>query len=195
MANPVAAEIVLSEDERATLERWARRPKSAQSLALRCRVVLACADGATNTEVAERLRVNRTTVAKWRGRFADHGFDSACMTSPGPGAPRTVTDEDVPARAVPSALRSLSASTSPTYGRTNERSLPLRGPTRHGPGRLALPRGPCRHRLHQQEPSRAGGRAPRQGLQLLTDELRPAPPAPARLHRTASGHELLCPDR
>ena len=39
------AEVVLSDDERETLERWARRPKSAQALALRCRIVLACADG------------------------------------------------------------------------------------------------------------------------------------------------------
>ena len=42
---PAPVEVVLSDDERATLERWARRPKSEQSLALRCRIVLACADG------------------------------------------------------------------------------------------------------------------------------------------------------
>jgi transposase len=94
MANPVAVEIVLSEDERATLERWARRPKSAQSLALRCRVVLACAQGMTNTEVAERLQVNRTTVSKWRARFAERRLDGL-HDEPRPGAPRTVTDEDV----------------------------------------------------------------------------------------------------
>ena len=49
------AELVLDDNERETLERWARRPKSAQALALRCRIVLACADGGSNTEVAERL--------------------------------------------------------------------------------------------------------------------------------------------
>ena len=53
---PAKAELVLSEDERATLERWARRPKSAQRLALRCRIVLACAAGASNLEVARELR-------------------------------------------------------------------------------------------------------------------------------------------
>jgi transposase len=94
MANPVAVQIVLSEDERATLERWARRPKSAQSLALRCRVVLACAQGMTNTEVAERLGVNRTTASKWRARFAERRLDGL-HDEPRPGAPRTVTDEDV----------------------------------------------------------------------------------------------------
>ncbi|MER6758516.1 IS630 family transposase, partial [Amycolatopsis sp. NPDC000746] len=48
-------ELVLSDDERATLLRWERRAKSAQALALRCRIVLACAEGLSNVEVAERL--------------------------------------------------------------------------------------------------------------------------------------------
>ena len=63
------AELVLSDDERETLERWARRPTSAQALALRCRIVLACAEGGSNTEIAGRLGVNRNTVGKWRTRF------------------------------------------------------------------------------------------------------------------------------
>jgi hypothetical protein len=75
-------------------------------------------------------------------------------------------------------------------GPTN-RSPALRGSTRHGPGRLALPRRPRRHRLHQQEPSRAGGRTPRQGLQLFADELRPATSSPPRTDRTTSGNQLL----
>ena len=41
------AELVLTDDERDTLERWARRPKSAQALALRCRIVLECAERCT----------------------------------------------------------------------------------------------------------------------------------------------------
>ena len=52
------AELVLSDDERETLERWARRPKSAQALALRCRIVLECAKGHTNREVSRRLGVS-----------------------------------------------------------------------------------------------------------------------------------------
>jgi len=63
------AELVLSDQERAELARWARRPSSAQSLALRARIVLACAEGATNTQVAVRLGVSQPTVGKWRARF------------------------------------------------------------------------------------------------------------------------------
>ena len=66
MPYPKAPQVVLSDDERETLERWARRPNSAQALALRCRIVLACAQGATNTAVAARLGVSMHTVTKWR---------------------------------------------------------------------------------------------------------------------------------
>jgi transposase len=91
------AEIVLSDDERETLERWARRPKSAQSLALRCRIVLACAEETvTSTEVAERLGVTRATVSKWRRRFAEHRLDGL-HDEPRPGAPRSITDDMVEA--------------------------------------------------------------------------------------------------
>ena len=84
MASPVAVRIVLSDEELGTLERWARRPKSAQSLALRCRVVLACAEGLTNTEVAGRLGVKRDMAAKWRARFAERRLDGL-YDEPRPG--------------------------------------------------------------------------------------------------------------
>ena len=69
--------LVLSTDERETLERWARRPKSAQALALRCRIVLACARGGNDIEVAARLGVNRATVGKWRRRFIAQRLSSS----------------------------------------------------------------------------------------------------------------------
>ncbi|MDA8020596.1 MAG: helix-turn-helix domain-containing protein, partial [Thermoanaerobaculia bacterium] len=59
----------LTEDERRTLSSWASRPKSSQRLALRSNIVLACAEGIHNTEVAQRLGVTPTTVGKWRERF------------------------------------------------------------------------------------------------------------------------------
>jgi len=58
---------VLSEAERRTLENWAKRRRTTQGLALRARIVLACAEGRSNTEVAARLRVSRVTVTKVAG--------------------------------------------------------------------------------------------------------------------------------
>jgi len=86
--------VVLSEQERETLERWARRPKSAQALALRCRIVLAAAAGDSNEEIAARLACNRNTVGKWRGRFVERRLDGL-HDEPRPGKPRTISDEDV----------------------------------------------------------------------------------------------------
>jgi transposase len=88
------AELALASDEHELLERWARRPSTAQGLALRCRIVLACAEGGSNTEVAERLGVNRSTVNKWRARFVEHRLDGL-HDEPRPGAPRSISDDDV----------------------------------------------------------------------------------------------------
>jgi transposase len=88
------AQIALSDEEREVLERWARRPKSAQALALRCRIVLAAAEGATNQEIAARLRCHPTTVGKWRNRFAELRVDGL-HDEPRPGKPRTISDADV----------------------------------------------------------------------------------------------------
>jgi len=96
MRRSVLAPLQLSDEERSTLERWARRPKSAQALALRCRVVLACAEGGHNTEVAARLGVDRGTVNKWRARFVAKRLDGL-GDEPRPGAPRTIDDERVEA--------------------------------------------------------------------------------------------------
>jgi transposase len=88
------AELVLTEDEHATLSRWARRPKSSQHLALRSRIVLACGRGLTNTAVCRELGVTMPTVGKWRTRFVERRLDGL-VDEPRPGAPRTITDSDV----------------------------------------------------------------------------------------------------
>src|SRR6266568_2273654 len=67
--------LVLSDAERRTLENWAKRRKTAQGLALRARIVLACAEGRSNTAVAARLGISRTTVRKWRDRFLARRLD------------------------------------------------------------------------------------------------------------------------
>src|SRR3954453_15060066 len=91
---PQVAQVVLSDEERATLERWARRPKSAQALALRCRIVLAAGGGGQGKEIATRLGCNASAVGKWRGRFARLGLDGL-HAEPRPGKPRTISDDDV----------------------------------------------------------------------------------------------------
>jgi DNA-binding NarL/FixJ family response regulator len=61
--------LTITEDERQTLERWVRRPTTAQALADRARLILACASGKSNTRVARDLRLTKQTVGKWRRRF------------------------------------------------------------------------------------------------------------------------------
>ena len=77
--------------ERALLTQWARRPNTAQALAQRARIVLACAEGLTNTTVARQIGGTRQTVGKWRQRFVTRRLDGV-LDEPCPGAPRTVTD-------------------------------------------------------------------------------------------------------
>jgi transposase len=89
-------EITLSPEERATLQRWARRHNSSQALALRCRIVLGCADGLTHAEIASNLGCNPVTVGKWRHRFAADRLDGL-VDAPRPGAARTISDDVVEA--------------------------------------------------------------------------------------------------
>lgn len=86
--------LILSPDERDTLERWARRPKTAQAVAQRARMVLACAEGRPNTAVAAALHVSPPTVGKWRRRFLTQRLDGL-LDEPRPGAPRQITDAEV----------------------------------------------------------------------------------------------------
>lgn len=84
----------LSVEERETLQRWARRPKTAQALALRARIVLACADGRNNGAVAVEEGVTRQTVGRWRSRFLSKRLDGL-LDEPRPGAPRKIMDAAV----------------------------------------------------------------------------------------------------
>jgi transposase len=88
------AKLVLSDEERQTLQRWARRPTSAQALALRAKIVLACAEGATNKDVAAEFSVTAQMVGKWRARFVADRL-AGLSDEDRPGRPRTITDAQV----------------------------------------------------------------------------------------------------
>jgi transposase len=90
---PLAA-LELKDAERSVLQGFTRRRKTEQQLALRARIVLMCADGVSNMEVAHRLDTTRSTVGKWRKRFEMDRLDGL-NDEPRPGAPRTISDEQV----------------------------------------------------------------------------------------------------
>lgn len=87
-------ELNLTADEQQALENWSRRPKSAQALALRARMILLCAQDLSNTEVAAQLRVTKQTVGKWRARFIEKRLDGL-LDEPRPGTPRKLSDAEV----------------------------------------------------------------------------------------------------
>jgi transposase len=88
------AELTLADEEREVLVRWSRRAKSSQVLAQRCRIVLGCAAGKTNQQVAAGLGIWPQTVGKWRRRFLERRLEGL-VDEPRPGAPRKITDEQV----------------------------------------------------------------------------------------------------
>ena len=85
---------MLSQGERRTLENWVKRRSTAQGLALRARIVLACAQGGSNLAIAARLGVDRKTVSRWRARFLQDRLDGL-TDDPRPGVARTITDDQV----------------------------------------------------------------------------------------------------
>jgi transposase len=87
-------ELIVSIAERNELERLTRRPKTQQRLAERARIVLACAKGPSNIEVADALGISRATVGKWRARFIERRIQGL-LDEPRPGTPRTIGDDAV----------------------------------------------------------------------------------------------------
>src|ERR1700744_2978943 len=96
MPNPNPPVVVLSGEETQTLQSWTRRPTTAQALALRARIVLRCAQGGSNSDIAAEMGIARATVAKWRTRFAADRLEGL-LDEPRPGRPRTIADDQVEA--------------------------------------------------------------------------------------------------
>src|SRR5215468_8618203 len=88
------AELTLTSEDRQTLTRWVARAKTSQTLALRARIILRCADGVPNIVVGQELRIGNKAVGKWRARFIAKGL-AGLLDEPRPGAPRQITDEQV----------------------------------------------------------------------------------------------------
>lgn len=86
--------VVLTVEERETLAQWARRPKTAQALAQRARIVLACTTDQTNGDIALSAGVTRQTVGRWRTRFVRKRLNGL-LDEPRPGAPRRIMDAEV----------------------------------------------------------------------------------------------------
>jgi transposase len=95
MPGPPAVLIVLSDADRAYLEKTVRQQTAPQRMVLRSRVVLLAAAGLSNSGIAAQLRCGRVTVVRWRGRFARHGL-AGLADEPRPGRPRSFSPAAAP---------------------------------------------------------------------------------------------------
>ena len=86
--------LAISPDTRAELASMARSRSLPAGLVRRAEIVLLCVEGLDNATVAERLRVSRQTVGKWRERFRTQGL-MGLYDEYRPGRPRTIPDDTV----------------------------------------------------------------------------------------------------
>jgi transposase len=95
MGRPLAP-LLLESNERGRLLAWSRRPKTAQALAMRARIVLLAGEGVSNAAIATQVATTKQTAGKWRQRYLDFGLDGL-LDEPRPGAPRKLTDAAIEA--------------------------------------------------------------------------------------------------
>src|SRR5512146_3048736 len=90
------AELMLTDEERSQLLRWARKASSSQALALRSKIVLKAADGVSNKQIAADLGTSHVTVGKWRKRFVEYRL-GGLADEDRPGRPPSITLDQVEA--------------------------------------------------------------------------------------------------
>lgn len=88
------AELVVTDQQRTELKRLEQRSRTNRDVAFRAKIILAAADGISNSEIAKRLRTTPGTVGKWRRQFVRDGLDGL-FDEQRPGAARKFSDEDV----------------------------------------------------------------------------------------------------
>ncbi len=94
LPGPRLKPLAISPEDQAQLTAWSRRPKTAQALAVRARIVLLASQGVSNSDIARRLPATLRTVGKWRQRYLDLGLDGL-LDKPRPGTPRKLSDAQV----------------------------------------------------------------------------------------------------
>ena len=93
MGRPLVS-LEISAQDQEQLQSWSKRPKTAQALAMRSRIVLLSGEGNCNTEIARMLLTTRQTAGKWRQRYIDHGLDGL-FDEPRPGTSHKHSDKDI----------------------------------------------------------------------------------------------------
>ena len=81
----MAGSCELSASEAQRLQQWIAAHGTPQQVALRCRIVLASAEGQSDMAIAEQLSINRKTVMLWRQRFEEQRLDGLWEVAPGRG--------------------------------------------------------------------------------------------------------------
>jgi len=88
-----ACEIKLTDEDKATLERWSRSRSTEARLVERARIVLLAADGLENKDIAVEVGLTRATVSRWRNRFAERGIPGIEKDAPRGGRPPKTRDQ------------------------------------------------------------------------------------------------------
>lgn len=122
----VAKAVILSEDERVTLTKWARGRSTPARLVQRAKIVLAAAEGMQNDEIAHELGCTRRTVGTWRSRFVERRLPGIVKDAPRSGRTASVraaveheiiakTTQETPANATQWSVRTMASAVGVSY--------------------------------------------------------------------------------